>query len=112
MLTHAAATVISSKPSRRPISLTSWHCAAGRQHRKDKPILNAAVYTNAWEQIDEALFVVGAMEPAGEPVPSNEPAFSPANDSITLEVEAPPVDGEPGHDHDHDERAKIRIVSL
>lgn len=35
--------------------------AYGRSSSKDKPILEPAVYQNAWERIDEALFVMGAM---------------------------------------------------
>ena len=35
--------------------------AYGRDSRKDKPILDPAVYNNAWERIDEALFVMGAL---------------------------------------------------
>jgi hypothetical protein len=33
----------------------------GQSSRQDKPILDAAVYNNAWERIDEALFVMGAL---------------------------------------------------
>lgn len=33
----------------------------GRSDRRDKPILDPNVYQNAWERIDEALFVMGAL---------------------------------------------------
>ncbi len=34
----------------------------GQNNRNDKPILDGSVYANAWDKIDEALFVMGAME--------------------------------------------------
>lgn len=39
----------------------------GQSSKKDKPILDAAVYTTAWDKIDEALFVMTALT---DPSPS------------------------------------------
>lgn len=39
----------------------------GRDSRQDKPILDPQVYRAAWDKIDEALFVMGALE---SPVPN------------------------------------------
>lgn len=36
--------------------------AYGQNSQNDKPILDAAVYNNAWDKIDEALFVMGALQ--------------------------------------------------
>ena len=44
--------------------------AYGQNSQDDKPILDAAVYTNAWEKIDEALFVMGALQAPPPPVPA------------------------------------------
>ncbi len=42
--------------------------AYGQNSQNDKPILDAAVYRNAWEKIDEALFVSGALQaPSAKP---------------------------------------------
>lgn len=64
-------------------SSTAW----GRDTREDKPILEAEPYNNAWERIDEALFVLGALNaptplPAPETVtePNDEPAITTAPD--------------------------------
>lgn len=35
----------------------------GTNSQDDKPILDAAVYRNVWEKIDEALFVAASLEP-------------------------------------------------
>lgn len=34
----------------------------GQTSQQDAPILDAKIYTNAWDKIDEALFVMGALE--------------------------------------------------
>lgn len=34
----------------------------GQNSQNDKPILDATIYRNAWEKIDEALFVSGALQ--------------------------------------------------
>jgi len=39
----------------------------GRASRRDKSILDPAVYNNAWERIDEALFVMGALADTSTP---------------------------------------------
>lgn len=44
----------------------------GRTSRRDRSILDPAVYNNAWERIDEALFVMGAL--ADTSTPSAPPA--------------------------------------
>lgn len=36
----------------------------GQSSQNDKPILDPAAYQAAWEKIDEALFVLGALEPS------------------------------------------------
>lgn len=44
----------------------------GQSNQKDKPVLDAAIYNNAWDKIDEALFVMGALEPSkNKDVPKN-----------------------------------------
>lgn len=48
----------------------SW----GRSNQKDKPILDPAVYNNAWERIDETLFVLGALT---TPAPARQEPTSP-----------------------------------
>jgi len=45
--------------------------AYGQANLNEKPILDPAVYRNAWDKIDEALFVMGALE-------SNESKSAPA----------------------------------
>ena len=52
--------------------------AYGRDSRKDTPILDPAVYSNAWERIDEALFVMGAMTDGVSEPSANEAAATPA----------------------------------
>ena len=49
--------------------------AYGQNSQNDKQILDAAVYHNAWEKIDEALFVMGALQ---APVPPSAPAALPS----------------------------------
>jgi len=50
------------------VNSKSTSSAYGRDSRQDKPILDPAVYNNAWERIDEALFVMGAIsEKSGAP---------------------------------------------
>lgn len=60
--------------------------AYGRDSRQDKPILDPAVYSNAWERIDEALFVMGALTDASKevvaPAASDKSNASPASDGI------------------------------
>ncbi|MGH6785668.1 MAG: hypothetical protein ACREBO_02470 [Novosphingobium sp.] len=54
--------------------------AYGQSSQDDKPILDAQVYTNTWDKIDEALFVMGALVasppvevPAGAKPAADEP---------------------------------------
>lgn len=56
--------------------------AYGRSNQNDKPILEATVYRSAWDKIDEALFVMGALE-ADKSVatPSTATAAAPAQTS-------------------------------
>lgn len=42
----------------------------GQSSQEDKPIMDVAVYANAWDKIDEALFVMGALQ---APVPGGSP---------------------------------------
>ena len=52
--------------------------AYGQQSRQDKPILDPKVYQTAWDKIDEALFVMGALaSPASKPVQSANAAAVP-----------------------------------
>jgi hypothetical protein len=44
--------------------------AYGQNAQNDKPILDAAIYKNAWDKIDEALFVMGALERQEPSAPS------------------------------------------
>ena len=60
--------------------------AYGRDSRKDKPILEPAIYNNAWERIDESLFVMGALT---DGVLDPETAPAERADPIALEPEAP-----------------------
>jgi hypothetical protein len=39
--------------------------AYGRSSSQDKPVLDPAVYNNAWEKIDEAIFVLNALNDVG-----------------------------------------------
>ena len=52
----------------------------GQSNQNDKPILDSTVYRNAWDKIDEALFVMGALEPS-KPAPAAPaaPAASPVS---------------------------------
>lgn len=47
--------------------------AYGQNSQNDKPILDATVYRNAWEKIDEALFVSGALQAPAPKPPSAAP---------------------------------------
>lgn len=49
------------------VNTKSSSSAYGRDSRKDKPILDPVVYNNAWERIDEALFVMGALIDTSKP---------------------------------------------
>jgi hypothetical protein len=63
--------------------------AYGQSSQDDKPILDVAVYHNAWEKIDEALFVMGALQaPAIKPAPAVSPV-------VPLPVPATPVAATP-----------------
>lgn len=54
--------------------------AYGRNSSEDKPILDAKVYSNAWDKIDEALFVYTAL---------NEGQASPSKKADSAQVESP-----------------------
>ena len=43
--------------------------AYGQSAQNDKPILDATVYNTAWDKIDEALFVMGALEASPKALP-------------------------------------------
>lgn len=53
--------------------------AYGQTLQQDKPILDPMVYRNAWDKIDEALFVLGSVEAKKSP-PSTQEGAAPAND--------------------------------
>lgn len=59
--------------------------AYGQSSSKDKPILEPAVYQNAWERIDEALFVMGAMTDDTS-APESNTSLAPATDPIQAPV--------------------------
>ena len=61
------------------VNSKSMSTAYGRGSRQDKPILEPAVYNNAWERIDEALFVMGALSDASAKQKSG-PAKRPEDD--------------------------------
>ena len=66
--------------------------AYGRSSRKDKPILDPQVYQAAWDKIDEALFVMGALSstaPASEPPPAASSA--PVDEPTALKASTPIV---------------------
>lgn len=52
--------------------------AYGRNSQDDKPILDGAVYRNAWEKIDEALFVSGALQAPAKAAAPAEAVGAPA----------------------------------
>lgn len=63
----------------------------GQNSQNDKPILDAAIYHNAWEKIDEALFVTGALQaptPAA-PAATTLAPVSPAAVSANAIVNSP-----------------------
>lgn len=60
----------------------------GQASQQDKPILDAVVYRNAWDKIDEALFVFGAMEPSVAPQSSSSQPAPIENKAGDATVEA------------------------
>lgn len=54
--------------------------AYGQSSQNDKPILDPVIYRNAWDKIDEALFVSGALEASTPPVPS--PTAAPTQSAV------------------------------
>lgn len=65
----------------------------GQSNQNDKPILDATAYRNAWDKIDEALFVTGALEapksapkPTPVPVPAPNPSPEPPSPSASPAV--------------------------
>ncbi len=71
--------------------------AYGRDTREDKPILEQGVYSNAWERIDEALFVMGAL--SEKLPPTTDAATSSETNSSVVEtvqsVEDPKAEASP-----------------
>lgn len=62
----------------------------GRSSSQDKPILDANIYNNAWERIEEALFVIGAL--SDEPVnKSTNDATEPTPEPITNDTADQPT---------------------
>lgn len=76
------------------VNSKSLSTAYGQGSRQDRPILDPAVYNNAWERIDEALFVMGAL--ADTSVKNTEAPSESAvqNDEVTP-IEATPDEGQP-----------------
>jgi len=64
--------------------------AYGRSSSQDKPILDPAVYNNAWEKIDEAIFVLNALNDVGPAGPKSQPPVAPAAD-VPTDTTAPAV---------------------
>lgn len=75
------------------VNTKSTSSAYGRDSRKDKPILDPAVYNNAWERIDESLFVMGALE-ATDTKPAESVSTDTKEDSAAEAPEAsrPPAE--------------------
>ncbi len=42
----------------------------GQSNQNDKPVLDPIIYRNAWDKVDEALFVMGALEAPSAVVPA------------------------------------------
>jgi hypothetical protein len=57
--------------------------AYGRSSSQDKPILDPAVYNNAWEKIDEAIFVLNALNDVAPAAPKSQPSATPDADIQT-----------------------------
>lgn len=70
------------------VNSKSTSTAYGRDSRKDKPILDPAVYNNAWERIDEALFVMGALAETSKPNASDEPEAADEAEAADAETDA------------------------
>lgn len=51
--------------------------AYGQSNQNDRPILDPIAYRNAWDKIDEALFVIGAIEAPKQATPASAPAEAP-----------------------------------
>jgi len=67
--------------------------AYGQSSSKDKPILEPSVYQNAWERIDEALFVMGAIaEESSSPVPVQGTSSEPASTAAPGQGTRPPAE--------------------
>lgn len=60
----------------------------GQGSRNDKPILDPKVYQNAWDRIDEALFVMGALKDPSKPAPADGGA---PQATVPAAPAAPPV---------------------
>jgi hypothetical protein len=60
----------------------------GQSSQQDKPILDPLTYRSAWEKIDEALFVAGALEPSKK---ESAPAAIPAPAAPVLPPAAAPT---------------------
>ena len=60
---------------------SNWY---GRDSKKDKPILDATVYNNAWARIDEAIFVADALKESVPPAPAEaaEAAAEAASEAV------------------------------
>jgi hypothetical protein len=69
--------------------------AYGQNSQNDKPILDATVYRNAWDKIDEALFVSGALEAPKPPEQAkSDPKAAPENTGpANQQAPAPSADG-------------------
>lgn len=64
------------------VNSKSTSSAYGRDSRQDKPILDPAVYSNAWERIDEALFVMGAISDKSGAPQSQAPVATQDSSSV------------------------------
>lgn len=78
------------------VNSKSTSSAYGRGSRQDKPILDAAVYNNAWERVDEALFVMGALADTATPKPDatgieRVQALGGADSGVPADVNGPAV---------------------
>lgn len=69
--------------------------AYGRNSRQDKPILDPQVYRTAWDKIDEALFVMGALTSSAPKTTPAAAATEPASPVVPQSVAQPAASSAP-----------------
>lgn len=81
----------------------------GQQARKDKPILDPLVYQTAWDKVDEALFVLGALN-SSSPVKAKASGSSEAPNDDKL-IESAPSEETPKQDQGQSAGADPAAIS-